>query len=917
MPESAPAFDSYGVDAVEELVAWTCDNRPGSPAFCAVLGELGIGKTTTLKMLTRRLLELRAHGREAPLPIFADLKRVELTPARPDDEEDSALKRILASVIRNSWERPSTPSISPDEIIELVRSGDALIMWDGLDEKLVHMGAEEGRIFISQLWKIIGLPSALPEGRPNGKLIMSCRSHYFPNVTAQHGAFTGHGRTGVRDEDYKVLILLPFNDDQVRQYLKQVLVDDERVRDVLDLFASVHNLDELSRRPLLLSLIRDQLGDLEQRRSRGERVLGVSLYDGIVDEWLDRDTGKHTLLDTHKPRIMEALAAEMWRDGAREWTWTKLADWFDQFLHDNPVIAGRYVGKSAEVMNEDLRTATFVLRPDDSRESFRFAHTSIQEYFLARYLVAGLENDDAAVRWDLGMPSLETLDFVGQLLTLRGTPRMLRTLAGLLEVGAEGEAARVAFRYWLLAVERGYPEPVPTRVVLRGADLSGWTIRGASAQRPLVLTGADLAGCDLAQAKLEHVDLGGASLVGGSIRCAELVNCRLVGADLSDTDASGSIWHTVDARDLVADTCNWQSAELSRCDLTAARMGLSFAQRATTALIAGIDIGRPERSAVGLIVPGVFGGVVNDVAWSPDGSMLATGSGDWTARVWDAESGRELRALEGHGFSVNAVAWSADGRLATGSADGTARVWDAESGRLLRALEGHTNWVMSVAWSADGRLATGSDDGTARVWDAESGRLLRALEGHTDYVRSVAWSADGRLATGSADGTARVWDAESGRLLRALEGHTDYVRSVAWSADGRLATGSADGTARVWDAESGRELRALAGHWGSVNAVAWSADGRLATGSDDGTARVWDAMELRCMNLLRVLPDAQSMSSEGHDSSERHDARLMWASSGAWRWIGWSGWDPELKRLRRWPAEVFGPLPGADDDVDR
>ncbi|KAK0731912.1 quinon protein alcohol dehydrogenase-like superfamily [Lasiosphaeris hirsuta] len=239
-------------------------------------------------------------------------------------------------------------------------------------------------------------------------------------------------------------------------------------------------------------------------------------------------------------------------------------------------------------------------------------------------------------------------------------------------------------------------------------------------------------------------------------------------------------------------------------------------------------------------------GWVSSVAFSPDGSRIASGSWDETIRIWDAKSGKEVRKLEGHSNWVSSVAFSPDGsRIASGSADETIRIWDAKSGKEVRKLEGHSGWVSSVAFSPDGsRIASESADKTIRIWDAKSGKEVRKLEGHSGWVSSVAFSPDGsRIASGSWDETIRIWDAKSGKEVRKLEGHSNWVSSVAFSPDGsRIASGSADETIRIWDAKSGKEVRKLEGHSGWVSSVAFSPDGsRIASGSADKTIRIWDA----------------------------------------------------------------------------
>src|SRR5262249_20891809 len=144
----------------------------------------------------------------------------------------------------------------------------------------------------------------------------------------------------------------------------------------------------------------------------------------------------------------------------------------------------------------------------------------------------------------------------------------------------------------------------------------------------------------------------------------------------------------------------------------------------------------------------------------------------------------------GHTSGVMSIAFSPEGStLASGSSDTTVRLWDVATGRALRAFAGHTSGVMSIAFSPEGSiLASGSDDTTVRLWDVATGRALRALEGHTNVVRSVAFSPEGStLASGSADNTVRLWHIATGRCIAILlpcpEGW------VAFTPDGRYKLG--------------------------------------------------------------------------------------------------------------------------------
>ena len=231
------------------------------------------------------------------------------------------------------------------------------------------------------------------------------------------------------------------------------------------------------------------------------------------------------------------------------------------------------------------------------------------------------------------------------------------------------------------------------------------------------------------------------------------------------------------------------------------------------------------------------------VAFSADGKFLATASGDKTIRLWDVASGKPLKSFEGHTKQVRSVAFSPDGeRLVSGSYDGSVRLWSIAEAKELKSLAGHESDVNGVVFSPDGKwIASAGDDKSVRLWDASSGEEKKKLLGHAKGVMSVAFSSDGTmLASSGSDNIAIVWVVAS-EVKRTCSGHTSAVSGVAFSPDGRtLATSSSDFSVRLWEVSTGKELRKLAGTEGALNSVAFSRDGKsLAWGGDNKKAQLW------------------------------------------------------------------------------
>jgi WD40 repeat protein len=276
---------------------------------------------------------------------------------------------------------------------------------------------------------------------------------------------------------------------------------------------------------------------------------------------------------------------------------------------------------------------------------------------------------------------------------------------------------------------------------------------------------------------------------------------------------------------------------------------------------------------------------------SPSGKFILSSDGSKTIKLWDMETGKEIRSYSDFDDRVHAIALSADEKyLFAGGSQGALKMLDFESGKSIWSLKGHAEMITSAIFSSDGKyIVTGSYDKTIKIREAATGKEIKTLTGSPEIISAITFSPDEKyILSGGKDGVVRLWDISSGREINSFRSNPGWINALAFSPDGKYVfCGNEKTLIKVWEVSTGREIKSFSISPDDVSRVAFSPDARhvLSVGIDR-VFHLWDIMasrEVKTFTGHSILIFDTSFSRDGSkiiSGSEDHTIKIWDAATG-------------------------------------
>jgi len=891
--QAATTFKRYPV--LPYFARWI---RSDHVPLLILLGNVGSGKTTLLNFLTYQLARgFIEDPSRYPLPVFISLKTV-------NDE------LTLENIITRHFSQHGVNNIDLNRFFHLLNTKRLVLLFDEFDEMTDHTPWKIAQKKYQELCKA---------SNKGGKVILTCRTHLFKNITEQNKLFDvglsfsefeealtenqiddkDNADDNLSDGDLsKIIYLREFDEKQISEFIQKAKPD--TFNEDLEKIKQIYHLYELATSPLLLKIIVKQLEMIHDASD----ISSNELYGIFTQQWFDHIESDRWLLEKKvKNDLMLRLAWEMWNSNNNEMHYISFLSFLTPFTKPR-----KWSEKNLRLIIRELMAASFLKRNDDGHYSF--IHPSIMEYFLAKRLYIAFKSNKAVKKLlNAKRFNRKIIYFLSSL--DKESKCVIALLQNILKAPYHKNISENALQilYWFARYSCNMEEKVTDIEKLQKE--TALLIPSKTQLTQAALQEIDLEAADLQEADLEYANLTNANLLNALIQKANLKSARLDGAimgedgvvqqpqiseeddDFADEILDDDIADDIELEDLdddedddidFSDDNGEEDIEMELVEDTEEEIELEDSE---DDIEIADDIEIEDNIEIADDIE-----IEDDIEFDESEDDIEFDESEENIEQDEIQE----EALETEETEIDGEN-SEDTTESVEEEDVPDIIMEEEAPeeeiaidnkpdkeKLMPAIQsGHNYPICSISYHSKLHLLASSDSGGGiLVIDVNTKRILFQLDGHQQTVNTVQFSPDGKyLVSASDDHTLRVWDIKNGGSIFNYERHQSAVISAAFSPDSQnIASGSEDQSIHLWNARYGNVKHVFNGHSGAVSSLDFSPDGRfIVSGSFDQSICLWDVQSgeakktfkghQRYVSSVKFSPDNQNIASGSDDKTVR------------------------------------------------
>jgi len=847
-PEKYPDFNE---EDLNPLISFFFDPNNIKTSVFLLMGASGSGKSTILQIKFLETLEKWTSG--DPIPFYLNLS---------SEQELKKQWKFLNEELKKKTELMMEISFS---LFSGILSYPIALFLDSFDEGRIQIN------LVQKIYEDLGF-------NIKNKILITCRSNYLHSQEEIKEKF----KIGDLGLIARYITPLNLHKTDLKGYLKRFLSFSNKMEQVeeYDERFEQGDLKDSTKTNFMFHLVLEVLPEFKPN----EPISNYKVYEKYTKKRFINESERlaNVLKEDIKKEYNNEAIFDLAEDLARELA-SNLFYNRKVFLDSNEnyeFFTKYHFSKEKPFKSQNLFNLCKIIdlrletqgKPPNEKIKIGFSHDSIKFFFLANQILKQLVSDkthDFLLSREIIKEEIPLIKFLSE--NIKHNEILIKTLKSYIMKTRQHKdlnscIASSNAMTLLIASNVNFINEDLTSVVIRNADIRGGIFTGSDFSNA-GLTNVDLSGCKLQETLfkktiMKDVKLG---LFHPDIKTEVGILClddSRSGQEIICGCKGGKVIYYSRHKNIKnifkrSKSLFW--LERSFEGHSASVLAVSFSPDETLIISGSCDqnINIWQKSN-GKLLKTLIGheGWVTSASFSLNSKLVLSSGTDYAIKLWDFDSGKVLKSVEVGFSTINSCCFSPkENYILTASKDMTLKLLHGSSLEFIRKFEGHSAFINKAIFSPDGKeIISCGNDQTLILWETETSNIIRTFIGHSNWINSVCFSPDGMfILSAGCDKSVKLWEKKSGKIIKTFEGHSSEIKSALYSKNGLfMLSAGLDNLIKIWENSDKKALKIFQGHSQGVCFTSFSKDeSYLLSASTDSTIKIWDRKSAGLIKTLR------------------------------------------------------------------